>query len=99
MIKFSTIKYGIKEPYNKWINQTALGRHALCLTGSIREGLIAKVAPVTLRACPFRAKPCARARWLSMRYTDLRNPNESEIKNGGNYQGHFPIRTYKWRAG
>jgi len=42
-------------------NPTALGRHALCLTGSIRGGLIAKGAPVTLRGCPSGQplRPCS----------------------------------------
>jgi hypothetical protein len=41
----------------RWINLTALGRHALCLTRSIRVGLIAKVAPVTLQARPSGPSP------------------------------------------
>ena len=57
-------------PYNKWINLTALGRHALCLIGSIRVGLIAKVAPVTLRHPAFQPVASARARRLSTCYSD-----------------------------
>ena len=50
-----------KRPYNKWIERTVRGRHALCLTGSIRVGLIAKVAPVPSGAVPpgQPLRPCS----------------------------------------
>jgi hypothetical protein len=64
MVKKSRITTGIE--------RTALGRHALCLTVSIRVGPIAKVAPVTLQASAFQRKPSARARRSSRCYTDIK---------------------------
>src|SRR5882672_10135997 len=72
MSKKKTIKGDAKRRITNGSTRLRSAVTPLAHAGSMRW-VKARVAPVTLRACPFRAKPSARARWLSTRYTDGKN--------------------------